>query len=117
MTDKPALPRRSRGERPCFFDDPAIDQLYAVALATAAELSVAYDRIDALERLLATKGVLAPGDVDAFRPDEAAELARAARRDELIGRVFAALVSDGQPTARALDMPAYSKTLEDLKRD
>lgn len=117
MNDRPELPRRTRSERPCFFDDPAIDQLYAVVLAAAAELSVAYERIDALERLLAAKGVLGPGEVDAFRPDEAAELARAERRREFIERVFAVLGPGGQALARAADMPAWPTAPEEPKGD
>ena len=37
MTETSEVPRRVRGERSRFFDEPAIDQVYAVVLA-AAEL-------------------------------------------------------------------------------
>jgi hypothetical protein len=85
MTDAPT---RARGPLPQYFDDPAIDQLHAALLALAAELSVAYDRIDTLERLLEKSGAFARGDVDRYEPDEAAQRERAARREALVNRLL-----------------------------
>lgn len=81
-------PTRAKGPQPQYFDDPAIDQLHAALLALAAELSVAYDRIDTLERLLERSGALQRADIDRFEPDAAAALERAARRDALIARLL-----------------------------
>jgi len=81
-------PTRAKGPQPQYFDDPAIDQLHAALLALAAELSVAYDRIDTLERLLERSGALRRTDIDRFEPDDAAALERAARRDALIARLL-----------------------------
>lgn len=85
MTDAPT---RAKGPQPQYFDDPAIDQLHAALLALAAELSVAYDRIDTLERLLASKGALQRADIDRYEPDEAALRERAARREALVARLL-----------------------------
>ena len=46
------LPRDPKGRRAQFYDDPAVDQLWAILLSLTAEVSVAFDRIDTLERLL-----------------------------------------------------------------
>ncbi|MGE0581637.1 MAG: hypothetical protein AB7P31_05855 [Steroidobacteraceae bacterium] len=81
-------PTRAKGPLPQYFDDPAIDQLHAALLALAAELSVAYDRIDTLERLLERKGAVARRDIEAFEPDEAALHERAARREALVARLL-----------------------------
>ncbi len=116
MTEQDQVPRRARGERPYFFDDPAIDQLYAMFLAMSAEMSVAWDRVDALERLLADKGLLEPGEVSAYRPDEAAERARAEHRRHMIERVFRVLSAPGESAAAASDMPETRSRLEELKR-
>lgn len=85
------LPREPRGRRAQFYDDPAIDQLWAIVLALTAEVSVAFDRIDTLERLLQRAGSLRPGDIDAYLPDGATATEKSRRREELIQRVFQVL--------------------------
>lgn len=81
-------PTRAKGPLPQYFDDPAIDQLHAALLALAAELSVAYDRIDTLERLLERSGALQRAEIESFEPDEAAARERAARREALVARLL-----------------------------
>ncbi|MGA9026414.1 MAG: hypothetical protein WB440_10190 [Steroidobacteraceae bacterium] len=83
------LPRISNGVRPEFYDDPAIDQLFAIVTALTGELSVVSDRLDTLERALVKGRSLESGAVEAFVPDADAVDQRARRREELLGRVFA----------------------------
>ncbi len=85
------LPRDPKGRRAQFYPDPAIDQLMAIVVALTGELSVAFDRLDTLERLLESRGVLGPADVEAWEPCPAAAAARNRRREELIERVFQVL--------------------------
>ncbi len=90
MPDAPAppLPRRPKGRRPYYFDDPAIDQLYSAHLALATELAVALDRLDALERVLETDGRLKRDDVEQYRPGEQAAAERAEKRARLVERLL-----------------------------
>jgi hypothetical protein len=81
-------PRRAKGNRPYYFDDPAIDQLHAAFLALAAEVSVAYERIDTLERLLERTGTVSRKDVEGFRPEPEAAAERDARRGAMIERLM-----------------------------
>lgn len=85
------LPSHSKGKRPEFYDDPAIDQLFAIVTALTAEISVAFDRIDTLERLLVSARTLSKKAIEQFMPDATAEQERATQRDELLQRVFAVL--------------------------
>lgn len=117
MTDNVQLPRRAKGERPYFFDDPAIDQLHAMFLALAAELSVAYDRIDTLERLLDQQGVLKRETVESYRPDDAVEAARATRRNEYLARLFRILRDQREALSAAGDMPQYTAVVDKIARD
>ena len=82
------IPRHSRGRRPHFFDDPAVDQLLGVVLGLTQELSVVRDRVDSMERLLDRKGTLTRADLEAFVPDEAEQRERARVREEYLQRVF-----------------------------
>jgi alpha-glucuronidase len=95
-----ALLRTAKGTRPEFYEDAAIDQLFAIVTALTAEVSVAFEHIDTLERLLQQQGTLASSVIESFQPG--AELAeqRARHREELIQRVFAVLESSVQARAR-----------------
>jgi predicted metal-dependent phosphoesterase TrpH len=90
------LPRDPKGRRAQFYQDPAIDQLWAVVAALAGEVSVAFDRLDTVERLLERDGRVTRAAIEAYRPDEAAASERASRREELIARVFQVLSQYGR---------------------
>jgi hypothetical protein len=95
MTTKtPKLPRETRGKRPQFFSDPGIDQLYSITLELSAELSVALDRIDTLERLLDERDVASLSEIHNFEPDAAVETARTEGRDRYLQRIFRVLSYD-----------------------
>lgn len=83
-----ALPEIPKGHRPQVFDDPAIDQLYAAYVTLATELSVAFDRIDTLERLLVERTGLAPETLEHYTPDPGVAAARAVRRADLAARLL-----------------------------
>ena len=90
------LPREPKGRRAQFYADPAIDQLWAVVTAITAEVSVAFDRLDTLERVLERDGAATRAAIEAYRPDEAASRERSRRREELIARVFEVLNQYGR---------------------
>ena len=85
------LPRNPKGRRAQFYDDPAIDQLMAIVVALTAEFSVAFERMDTIERLLERSSALDRADIEAYLPDEQVAAERFRRRDELIQRVFQVL--------------------------
>ena len=57
---------------PTYFSDPAIDRLMGVVMSLASEVWILNDRLSAMERLLADKGVVTEIDRDfegdAFAP-------------------------------------------------
>lgn len=85
------LPRDPKGRRAQFYQDPAIDQLWAVVAALTGEVSVAFDRLDTFERVLERHGYVTRAAIEAYRPDEVAAAERSRRREELIQRVFEVL--------------------------
>lgn len=86
--DKVRLPRVSKGKRPHFFDDPAIDQMMTFLLELMAETSALRDRVDTVERLLDERGSITRAEVEAYRADDAAESERTAWRAAFIARVL-----------------------------
>lgn len=81
-------PRIAEGVRPQYFADPNMDQMHAMILALATEVSVLFDRFDTVERILDAKGVLTRADLESWQPDSNTEDDRTAKRDALIRRLF-----------------------------
>jgi hypothetical protein len=83
------LPSIAKGIRPQFYDDPAIDQLFAIVTALAGEISVAFDRLDTLERVLVQARSLPAGAVESYVAEGSDAERRARNRENLLRRVFA----------------------------
>lgn len=65
---------KSKGGRPYFFDDPAVERVLNISMAVATEVAVVRERIDTIERLLEAKGLLTQKEIEGFIPtDEQAE--------------------------------------------
>jgi hypothetical protein len=75
-------------QRPTFFPDPASDRLTAIITALTAEVGVLMDRVDAIESIARSKGIMLEGEVDAYQPTPEEAERRRRRRDAYIGRVF-----------------------------
>jgi hypothetical protein len=88
MSDKVELPRRSKGKRPAFFDDPAVDHLMTMILELSTELSVVYTRLDTLERVLEKAKLIDRANLEAFEPDPKVEAERTEWRALFLDRLF-----------------------------
>lgn len=82
------LPKKAKGARPYFFEDPSQDKLLAMLMGLVGEVSVLADRADTLERLLVSQGVLPEGSVDSYVADAAVRDQRDARREQLLRNVL-----------------------------
>ncbi len=80
--------RRAKGKRPDYFDDPAVDRLYSVVMALAAEVSALRERQDTVERLLDAKGTISRADIEAYAPDRAAGEERGLATRAFVARIM-----------------------------
>jgi len=62
---------KSKGGRPYFFDDPAVERVLNISMAIATEVAVVRERMDTIERLLEAKGILHQSEIEAFIPTDA----------------------------------------------
>lgn len=92
--------RVPKGERPTFFPDPAIDQLWWVMLAMLGEMTVLRDRLDTHERL-AARGLYTQADVDAFEPTAEELQQRDEQREALVARTLRSVTIEVQAALRA----------------
>ncbi len=95
------LARIPKGRKPQYFSDPATDKLLSMTMTLVAELSVARDRIDTLERLIERSGLFDASDVDDYLPTPEVEAAREARRAAYISRVLRAVQADLEETTNS----------------
>lgn len=117
MSDGIKITPVNRGKRPTFFDDPAIDQLMAIVMAMSAEMSVLYDRVDTMERLLDKNGTLKRDDIEAFRPDQEVEDERNVRRNEYIARLFRIIREERETLVPHDKMDEYNALMDELAQN
>ena len=100
MPDDAQLPKHAKGQRPQFFNDPAIDKLLAMVMALAGEVAVLRDRNDTLERLIADKGVVSKEEIDGYRPSPEVIAERDAWREEYLSHILRIVDLDSDDMGR-----------------
>lgn len=102
---------KAKGKRPAYFDDPAIDRTLSIVLAIAGEVSVLRERLDTVERLLATKGTISRADIETYVPDRAAGTERALLTKAYVARILRAVQQDMEALAES------GPSVEELSRE
>ena len=87
---------KAKGKRPNYANDPMVDHLTAMVAALAAELSVARERSDTLERLLEAKGVLNRDDIETYIPDQNTGRERQQQTLAFVTRMLRSLIQETQ---------------------
>lgn len=82
--------RKVKGGRTAFFENPETDRLLSMLMQLVTEHWAVRERSLAMEKLLVEKGVLAEGELDAFRPDADTDAAWDAMSFELMQAVIEA---------------------------
>jgi hypothetical protein len=76
-----------------FFPDPALDRAFAVVMALASEVYVLRDRLAALERQLAARGLADRAELDAEPPPDVLAQS-AADRDAFVAHLLTPLLGE-----------------------
>lgn len=79
---------RAKGRRPDYFDNPALDRLYSLTLAMAAELSATRERLDTIERLLEAGGAVSREQIENYTPDAASARERGEATRAYVARIM-----------------------------
>ena len=93
------IPKQAKGKRPVYFQDPEIDQLLAIVLALAGEVSVLRERLDTIERLAAARGLFSSQDIEAYSPDDQVIAEREQQRSAYIARILRVVLGEGDMEA------------------
>jgi len=95
------LQKKAQGDRPQYFEDPAIDKVLAITLALAGETAVLHDRMDTIERLLEAGEPVTRAAIDAYLPGEAVRAERDAWRETFLANVLRIVQQEREGLARA----------------
>jgi len=79
------------GEKPVFTGDERLEKLLGITLSLATELAVTRERLDTVERLLESKGIVARDEIESYQPDDQVEADRNALHEDLLARIFRVL--------------------------
>ncbi|MEP3208145.1 MAG: hypothetical protein ABJN95_03095 [Maribacter sp.] len=103
---------KSKGKRPYFHNDPAVERVLNITMAVAGELAVMRERMDSIERLLEKKGLVTRQEIEDFVPEnEKQETQRQEWHSEYISRILRIV----QQEQEELENP--DKDLEEIAND
>ena len=106
-----------KGKRPNFFDEPGVDYLMAMTTTLIQEVAVLRDRVDLLERVADSKGVVLQEEIESFELDERALTEREVRRNTYLSRIFA-IFEQEQAQLQAKDTSKrYQNTLDEIAKN
>ncbi len=82
------MAKKAKGKRPIYFENPESDKLLAMVLALTGELSVLHERLDTVERLALTKGLISVEEIENYQPNEQVEQEREQWRQAYLDRIL-----------------------------
>jgi hypothetical protein len=88
------------GKRP-YFLSPEVERVMAITMAVAQELAVARDRLDTLERLLQSKGILLREEIETFQPSAQESAERGLWIQEYLARILRIVQQEGEAVDHA----------------
>ena len=109
-------PRTAKGPAADLLDCKDAERVLSLALASAAEISALYDRIDTLERFILTKFEVEPEALASLRDQETAQEDRQAWRRAFVGRLLRGLETELAGGDRVMPREDYLRFMDDLKK-
>ena len=101
---------KAKGERPYFFDDPAVERVLSITMAVASEVAVLRERMDTIERLMEAGQPMTKAGIDAFKPDDDA----ARQRQEWHAAYVARILRIVRQELQALEVESLNVSSKDL---
>ena len=109
-----SVTRTVRGKRPKIYAQEGMDHLMAMTMALVQELAVLRDRLDLVERVTESKGIILSNEIENFELDQSALEKREAWRNQYMARIFAIFEQESAELAAKDTSDRYQKTLDDI---
>ena len=117
VSDPVKLQQAARGERPRYFEDPAVDKVLSITLALAGEVAVLRDRLDTLERLLEERRAVSQAEIDHFMPSAEIRAARDAWRDRFLDVVMRSVRQELESLEMHKDQGEYAHAINLVEQE
>ena len=106
-----AANKRAKGKRPDYFNDPQDERFLSILMAVVGEVSVLRERMDTVERLLESKGMVTRKDIDGYTPDKQAAYERGMMIREYSYRIMRG------PHQMLQELEATDQPIEEISRE
>jgi len=103
-----------RGKRPKIYDHQGLDHLMAITTALVQEVAVLRDRIDLVERVAESKGILLQDEIEAFVLEQNDLEERELWRTKYLARIYAIFEQEAAELAAKETSDKYQKTLDHI---
>lgn len=111
------LQKKARGERPRYFQDPAIEKILSITLALAGEVAVLRDRLDTVERLSAAGEIPSPEAVDGYQPTADVRAERDRWRETYLDVVLRSIHQEREELERKAEQASYDDAIKAVATD
>ena len=105
-----------RGKRPKIYDQQGLDHLMAITTALVQEVAVLRDRIDLVERVAESKGVVLQDEIEAFELKQTDLESRELWRTKYLGRIYAIFEQEAAELAAKDTSVKYQNTLDHIAK-
>jgi len=105
-----------RGKRPKIYDQQGLDHLMAITTALVQEVAVLRDRIDLVERVAESKGIILQDEIEAFELKQNDLEARELWRTKYLGRIYAIFEQEAAELAAKDTSDKYQSTLDHIAK-
>lgn len=108
------MPKFAKGKRPQFYREEGLDEAMSMILVLASEFSAMRDRLDTIERIAESKGIILADEIENFAPDHATSAERSDRRKALLEQLYYLTLKHAEEQSTNDDQERYSSALESI---
>ena len=105
-----------RGKRPKIYEQQGLDHLMAITTALVQEVAVLRDRIDLVERVAQSKGVIIQDEIENFTLQQEDLEARELWRMKYLGRIYAIFEQEAAELAAKDTSDKYQDVLDHIAK-
>ena len=103
-----------RGKRPVIYEQQGLDHLMAMTTALVQEVAVLRDRIDLVERVAESKGIIIQDEIESYDLKQGDLEARELWRTKYLARIYAIFEQEAAELAAKDTSDKYNKTLDHI---
>ena len=105
-----------RGKRPKIYEQQGLDHLMAITTALVQEVAVLRDRIDLVERVAESKGIILQDEIESFNLEQDDLEVREAWRMKYLGRIYAIFEQEAAELAAKDTSEKYQGVLDHIAK-